>query len=276
MSVLVLRSCLCTGVLLVYSLSFVASLGYGQTPVPSERAKLEAGVCEKGQDALEQLKQLRKGDVSVYGLHILGDCNVTKAVPELEKQFLLTDDPLDKAQIAQVLVKLKDPNPRYWDYLLALVTPILNNPSPNPIAKDSSEKSVGRISPAFEAWVHAFKLDPPEALQNAVYVYPAFFLALAETEDSRAIPLLRWAVSVENELIAAVASLGLASFNDKASIPLIIAAARKASSSGTVVIAESLGYFDDPRAQAAVDELVPKDKVTLLRERIRKGERPLR
>lgn len=128
---------------------------------------------------------------------------------------------MDKAQIAQVLVKLKEPDDLYWNYLVQIITPILDNPSPSPIATDLQGKELPGISPAFEAWVDANKLDPPIALQNATIVHPGYMLLLGLTDDPRAIPLLRRAVSSPNYIIAVQASEALAQLKDEDGAPLL-------------------------------------------------------
>ena len=59
-----------------------------------------------------------------------------------------------------------------------------------------------------------------------------------------------------------MAAQGLAVLQDKASIPLIIEAARKAPSEMQRFIAHALVAFDDPQARAAAEKLIP-DKALL-------------
>ena len=94
-------------------------------------------------------------------------------------------------------------------------------------------------------------------------------------EDRRAIPLLNRALLSRDHLIQAEAAEGLALFGDKASIPLILEACRKAPARAAGLIAASLVYFDDPAAQAAVDQFLPEKEARDLRERVRAGGRPL-
>jgi hypothetical protein len=223
----------------------------------------------------EEIANVRAGVITPYGLNFLGESEAREAIPALEEQFPLADHEIDKAQIAQVLVLLKAPNDTYWNYLVKLITPILDGNGPDPIAFDAQGKELPDVSPAFEAWVDANKLDPPSAWQNATLVYPGYIIFLGETEDPRAVSLLRSALASPNYFIAAQASEGLALLKDEGAIPLIVDAARRAPASAARLIAEPLGYFANPDAQAALDLFVPAEQAQRLRERVRQGGRPL-
>jgi hypothetical protein len=223
----------------------------------------------------EEIANVKAGVITPYGLNFLGESKAREAIPALEEQFFLANHELDKAQIAEVLVQLKAPNDTYWNYLVKLITPILDSNAPGPMAFDAQGKELPGVSAAFEAWVDANSLDPPSALQNATIVYPGYIILLGLTEDPRAVSLLRGALASPNCLIAAQASEGLALLKDEGAIPLIVDAARRAPSNAASLIAEPLGYFANPDAQAALDRFVPAERAQRLRERVRQGGRPL-
>jgi hypothetical protein len=58
---------------------------------------------------------------------------------------------------------------------------------------------------------------------------------------------------------------------DRQSIPLIVAAIQRALPECKELIAESLVYFDDAQAQSAVDNYMPKEKATMVREAKARG-----
>jgi hypothetical protein len=70
-----------------------------------------------------------------------------------------------------------------------------------------------------------------------------------------------------------MAALGLAEIQDKASIPLIIEACKRAPAEAAAVMAESLVYFDDAEAQRAVDTYIPKDAAKVFREARAQGKK---
>jgi hypothetical protein len=75
-------------------------------------------------------------------------------------------------------------------------------------------------------------------------------------------------------MIEIAAAMGLAEIRDQDSIPLIIEACKRAPPDAASVIAESLVYFDDPRAQSAVDTYMPKDLAKTFREAKAQGKKP--
>ena len=100
-----------------------------------------------------------------------------------------------------------------------------------------------------------------------MYLAPGPVGLLALTGDPRAIPILRRGLLSPNHMIGIVAATGLAEMQDRDSIPLIIQACKRAPADvAAVIAAESLLYFDDPKAQSAVDEYVPKDAAKIYRD----------
>jgi PBS lyase HEAT-like repeat len=127
-------------------------------------------------------------------------------------------------------------------------------------------------SPAFVEWAKAHGQSPQSAGRDAMYLLPGRLTLLASTGDQRAIPLLRRGLSSPNHMIEIAAANGLAELQDKESIPLIIEACKRAPEAAGV-IAQSLVYFDDAEAQAAVDTYVPKDTAKGLREGKAQGKK---
>jgi hypothetical protein len=73
-------------------------------------------------------------------------------------------------------------------------------------------------------------------------------------------------------MIEIMASMGLAEIGDKDSISFIVAACRRAPAEAAAVMARSLVYFDDPDAQNAVDQYVPRDAAKVYRESKAQGK----
>jgi HEAT repeat protein len=121
-------------------------------------------------------------------------------------------------------------------------------------------------SPELHAWAESHHVDVNTAAIDSRYDFPGKVLLLGETGDPRGIPLLRRALQSRDYLIVVFAANGLAQIQDKDSIPLIIAACRRASTGFASGIAMSLIWFDDPRAQAAVDTYMPKEHAKIFRD----------
>jgi hypothetical protein len=213
--------------------------------------------------------------MSMLFVEQLGAAHATEAVPILELKFERASSELDKAHIAAVLVRLGDKKDVYWDYLTAAVTKTIENDVPNFNAFDSNGKSIPGPSPEFVAWADKKKLPHEGLLEEHVYYAPGPTMFLAHTDDPRAIPLLRRALWSPNFMVEIFAAKGLARLQDKASIPWIIEACKLAPAEVAGAIGESLAYFDDPVAQAAVDLYVPKELAKLAREAAASGKKPL-
>ena len=99
---------------------------------------------------------------------------------------------------------------------------------------------------------------------NAAFLYPVILKLVGTTHDSRAIPLLRQALSPPNYMIGIAAASGLAEAGDATSIPAIIARCDEAPAEAATVMA--LVYFDDAQAQNGVDIYIPKEEAKALRE----------
>jgi HEAT repeat protein len=222
----------------------------------------------------EAIAKVKSGDFTLGHVELIAEANAVEAIPDLEKQFVRSQDQLDKAKIAQALVKLGDKNDTYWDFLVQAATPAVESDAPDFINRDSQGKELPGPSPEFVAWVKAHNLAPPTAAADAEYIYPGKVMLLGATGDRRAIPLLRQALLSHNYLIEAAAARGLAEIQDKDSIILIVDVCKKAPTQVAGLIAEPLLYFDDPQAQDAVDKYVPKAIAKDLREARAKGKTP--
>ncbi len=222
-------------------------------------------------EVADAVARVKSGKFNGYHLGVIGEAGAIEAIPDLEVQFARDPDPLEKAKIAQVLLALGDRKDAYWNFLVELAKPALEIDAPNPIHFDAQGKSLPGLSPKFIAWAEAHGQSPYQAGENAVYLYPGIVMLVGATRDSRALPLLRRALSSPNSQIAAAAAMGLAEVRDATSIPLIIGRCKETPAEAASLIAESLLYFDDPQAQNAVDTFVPKERAKILREARKMG-----
>jgi hypothetical protein len=261
------------GILLVCEVS-------GQTAPPPPNSPLyEASPA----NVAKAITKIKSGNFVAFDVDMIGRGGAVEAIPLLEKQFnrilvapIAPKNPgdlsrlLDKAKIAQVLVKLGDKDDTYWDFLVKAAAPAIESDAPDFMNYDAEGKSSSGPSPAFTAWANAHNVPPngPDgsAAENSVYIFPGEVLLLGGTGDARAIPLLRRALSSPNHMVEVAAASGLAELQDKDSIALIVEACERAPAEAASVIAESLVYFDDSEAQRAVDRYVPKERARILRD----------
>jgi hypothetical protein len=252
------------------SWALLAGVAYGQVQ------QTQPGKQVYGPDKTrvpEALAKVKSGAFSGVDVDLLARAGAVEAIPDLEKQFLRTQDPLDKAKIAQGLVKLGDKDDTYWNYLVQLATPAVDSDAPDFMGIDAQGKSVPGPSPGFIAWAKSHSLDPNAAGEDSLYILPGKVGLLGLTGDRRAIPLLRQALLSPNHLIEIAAADGLAEIQDKDSIQLIIAACQTAPAEAATAMARSLVYFDDAEAQSAVDTYLPKDYAKALREARAEGRK---
>jgi uncharacterized protein (DUF1810 family) len=182
----------------------------------------------------------------------------------LKQNFLNTQDERDKAQTASALIGLGEKEDMYWDFLLRLATSLLESEASFAVKNDSQGKPVEGPS-SYDAWAKQDR-DFNEML--------TFVETVAETRDPRGIRLLRGALSSAN--FQGIAAGGLVRAGDKDSIPLIVDLCKNASPDVARFFASQvLVYFDDPRAQSAVDQYLSKEAAKAAREEKANGIGPL-
>jgi len=212
------------------------------------------------QEGREALERMNHGEFSLRDVDQAATAAPTEAIPELEKQFTATEDATVKGKIASALVHLADKHDTYWDYLVEQASPAIGSDMPDPTAYEAKGKRNPDPSPKFVAWAKAHKLTTEAALE----LYGRYFRAVAflgESRDPRAIPFLRQALLSPNFMLQILGVAELAQFQDKSSISLIIDACHRAPGEIAQGMARDLLKFDDPRAQAAAEEYLPKDLV---------------
>ena len=244
-------------------------VAYGQAGQPQPE-KLAYGIDKA--NVPDAIAKVKSGDFALVHVELIAEAGAVEAIPILKEQFVRSQDPLKKAKIADALVRLGDKDDTYWDYLVQLVTPAIESDAPDFMSYDEQGKALPGPSPAFQAWAKVHNASPDA--EDSLYWLPGKVMMLGETGDPRAIPLLRQALLSPNHQIEAMAAQGLAEIQDKDSIPLIIEACQKAPAEAASAIADSLVYFDDPRAQGAVDTYIAKDTAKLLRDARAKGKKP--
>jgi HEAT repeat protein len=187
-----------------------------------------------------------------------------QTVAILKENFVNTQDERRKAQIASALIRLRDKDGIYWDFLLRQATSVLESEASSAVKSDSQGKPIeGPLSE--EAWAKQDR-EHNEML--------TFVEIVAEARDPRGVRLLRRALSSPN--FQSIAAAGLVRAGDTDSIPLIIDLCKDASPEVARFFASQvLVYFDDPRAQSAVDRYLSKEDAKFAREEKANGVGPL-
>ncbi len=220
--------------------------------------------CLPPPDPIEALKR-NDGNSLVY----VGKAAAThpaETIAILKEDFVNTKDERQKAQIASALISLGDKDDIYWDFLLRLETSLLEGEVSSAVKSDSQGKPIEGPS-SDEAW----------AKQDREFNEMLTFVeVVAETRDPRGVRLLRRALSSPNSETQNIAASGLARAQDKDSVSLIIDVCKNAPLDvASVIAANALVYFDDPRAQSAVDQYLSKEAAKFAREEKANGIGPL-
>jgi HEAT repeat protein len=213
-------------------------------------------------DPFEALKRNDRDSLSYAGQAAVTHPAETIAI--LKQNFGNTQDERVKAGIASTLIDLGDKDDIYWDFLLREATSVLESEASSAVKNDAQGKPIEGPSPE-DAW----------AKQDADYNKMLMFVeTVAETRDPRGVRFLRRALSSPN--FQEIAAAGLARARDNDSVPLIIDLCKNASPDVVHSIASQvLVYFDDPRAQSAVDQYLSKEAAKFAREEKAKGIGPL-
>src|ERR1700693_1431113 len=146
----------------------------------------------------DAIAKVKSGNFVAADVDMIGRGGAVEAIPILKEQFVLRQDPLVKATIARVLIKLGDKDDTYWDFLVKAATPALESDAPDFMNFDPQAKTGAGPSPEFIAWAKAHNVPPNgpngTAAEDAMYWFPGKVMLLGLTGDRRAIPLLRQAL----------------------------------------------------------------------------------
>jgi len=201
----------------------------------------------------------------------VADANLTEAIPILKQKFAetevkksstayLDDNLATKGALASALVRLGERNGPHWEFLETQAKLATDSDAPWPIARDAKGNFIPKqFSPEFLAWAEAHRVDPVDASWNQIGLQNRLW-PLAATGDIRGLSILRKALSSPNYLVQSVGAKGLALLQDRDSIPSIIDACERTSvfmsADAADVIARSLVFFDDARAQIAAEKYI--------------------
>ncbi len=186
----------------------------------------------------------------------------TQATPALRQAFDNASDSLTKENVASVLMNIGQKDEIYWSTLSKRAQEIVDSLAPDPLVYNADGKSVrGVISPEFLQWAKDNNIPRDQAVSEHLGLFSVELSFMAMTGDLRGLSILRKGLSSPNYGVRATAAQGLALLQDKDSIPQLIENARQAPSEIQSYLAQPLIFFDDPKAQAAADELITDKKI---------------
>jgi hypothetical protein len=251
--------------LILFGVALLAWTASAQTPSPLPKSPPALSRAKRIEDAVAKVKS---GNYNMNDIEVIALAPPERAaevLPYLKKQFagdLAADQDSaapPKESIGAGLILLGDQDDLVWNYLAGKAIPAAKDDAPFFLQADDKGHFTKDPSPAFLQWAVEHNLSIDQAAENEAFDYPGAIMVLGIARDARAIPILREALSSRNYLTVSAAAQSLANMGDKDSIPLIIQACSNAPLEMARMIAVHLVYFDDPAAQRAVDQFVPKD-----------------
>jgi hypothetical protein len=180
-----------------------------------------------------------------------------QTIAELRSKFLGAQTKAERQSAAFDLVRLHDPDPRPWDYLVRLATETLEKDVPFPFGFDPTGRVVPRkFTAEFVRYCTERRVSPDQTAQEAMYTDPLDFLYLGHSQDPRTFPILQTALKARNYMVEVQAAAGLGRLRDKRAIPLIEEAAGRAPAEVAGLIARGLLFFDDTHALEAAERFI--------------------
>lgn len=204
-------------------------------------AQEPAGGAPSGDPAAEQLQKLLQA-------------RDPAAIPLLEEEFERASSQLEKQRTASLLVAwgVRDP---YFAFLLRAAEEAIDSGMPFPLGVNEQGEIVRKVyTEEFLAWCRARGLDPGQAAWRAVYGFPTDVAFLAETSDPRAVPALKRGLLSANPMIAYQSARGLGLLDERQAVPTVIRRLERGPQEVSLLMANALVYFDDPRARQATEE----------------------
>jgi len=221
----------------------------------------------------ELLSEMRSNTFSNATVGLIAIAGDRRAVPDLQVALTKATDLETREVLSSALIRLRETDSAYWSILSKRAQEIVDDSAPDPLVYDSDGKSIrGLISPTFLEWAKTNNLAADDALIERVMTFPRELTLLAITGDSRGLPLLRKGLTSRSHSIQLIAAEGLAQLQDKDSITAIIQAAKNAPAEIRWAIARPLVFFDDPRAQAAAEEMISDGNLLEYKKKIARAK----
>lgn len=248
------------GITVLTMASLLICCAQAQTTQPAA-GKLQQ--AQKATDIEDAIASVKNGVFTFNDIEVIAaapaDARMA-ALPVLESQFGSSTEVVDKERIAGALLRLGDKNGTYWTFLAAKAGAAADDDAPFFLDLNQNGQVSATLAPDFLRWAADRHIPTSDAFNLVEYMDPSAIDILGYTQDQRAIPILRRALSSPNFFVEASAAKGLANIHDVDSVPLIIGACSRAPAEMAARIALPLAYFDEKEAQRAVELYVPTEE----------------
>jgi HEAT repeat protein len=184
-------------------------------------------------------------------------------IAALREAFSLETQPLTRQSLAAALVRLRDPDPQYVNYLAAWARNAVASDLPYSCGLSSGTVPDGRTEFPLEfiVWARAHNATLSDALRRAAIELPAAVEALGEAADHRALAILLRGLSSPNTCIVRTSAFGLARLHDTIAVEPIIRACNPLRPEERRLTAKALLYFDTHGAQRAAESIIAEPEL---------------
>jgi hypothetical protein len=186
-------------------------------------------------------------------------------IPDLRDAFSRETQPLTRQSLAAALVRLRDLDSQYFDYLAAWARDAVSSDLPYSCGLTGGTMPEG--STEFIAWARAHNVALSDALRRAAIELPAAVEALGEAGDHRALAIFLRGLRSPNGCIVRTSAFSLARLHDPIAIEPIVEACNTRRREERPLTAKALLYFSEQGAQRAAESMIA-DPVLLRRWRI--------
>ena len=107
---------------------------------PSQPEKLAYGVDRA--NVPDAIAKVKSGQFELVHVDLIARANATEAIPILKEQFNRVDDQVVKAKIAAALVRMREKDDIYWNFVVEFANPALQSDVPDYNGYDQQGKAV--------------------------------------------------------------------------------------------------------------------------------------
>jgi HEAT repeat protein len=203
-------------------------------------------------------RYFRRPPYPLFVIHRLIDLADPAVMPALREAFSRDTQTLTRPFLAAALVRLKDPDSQYFNYLAASARNAVASDLPYSPGLSSITTPGGRTQLPSElvVWARAHNVALSDALRRAAIDLPAAVEALGEAADPRALPILLRGLKSPDAYVVRTSAFGLARLHDIIAVEPIINACNTLQREERPLTAKALLYFHSHRAQRAADSII--------------------
>jgi hypothetical protein len=265
---------------MVFTTFSVLSMGQQQIPDrpdeqrPNDHSDQQVLVQFSKQSARQLVARYFRGPpYPLFVIRRLIDLDNSAVLPDLREAFSHEMQPLTRQALAAALVRLRDPDPQYFDYLSASAREAVTSDIPYSCDLSEATMSEGRTGSQLQliAWAQGHGVAFSDALRTAAIELPGTIEALGEAADHRALKILLRGLKSPDGCIVRTSAFGLARLHDPIAIEPIIEACNSRPREERPLTAKAVLYFHSPDAQRATDFMI--DPVLVRRWRIEVNHR---